>query len=109
MGKLIMNVFAAPLCGLTLAALLAPAVAFAADPGFCRDYASHAVQQDHSCRIIPGCFEGPSPRWQSDWKAHRNWCLGADPVVAQSEDEARSDHLATWQAIDEFRAETDEF
>ena len=70
--------------------LLVPAMARAADPGFCNDYARVAVDQARFARSMPWCAPGAyGPHWTMDYRVHYDWCLGARYRDAQGEREAR--------------------
>ena len=76
------------------ASLLVPPTAFAADQGFCRDYARAAVNQVRAARSSPNCAPGArGPRWAMDWQVHFNWCLGASYKAVGAERDARTEYL----------------
>jgi len=82
----------------TGAALLTAVLAFApavraAPPDFCRDYATAAVRQVEAARSIPACNRGVGPRWTTDYRAHFDWCLGANPGAVEAERNARTNWL----------------
>jgi len=79
----------------TLAALgpVLPLQAQAADPGFCREYATAAVKQVELARAVPACNRGTGPRWTTDFKVHYDWCLGAAPPAVEAERNARTNWL----------------
>jgi hypothetical protein len=69
-------------------------MARAADPAFCRDYATAAVRQAREAWSIPRCrpiFE--SPRWATEYRLHLDWCLTTSYNLATSERVARTRHL----------------
>ena len=57
----------------------------AAAPYQCRNYAAAAVRQERINEAIPGCFNGASNRWNTNWSMHYNWCLSAYWPNAHSE------------------------
>ncbi len=65
----------------------------AADPGFCRDYATAAVRQVRLARSIPACDRGTGPRWTSDYRVHFDWCLGAAYPAVEAERAARTNWI----------------
>ena len=78
--------------GLVLAAVTAAAQA--ADPGFCRDYATAAARQARTAHEIPPCRPGAiGPRWTENYRVHFNWCLGAPFAAAERERAIRTEHL----------------
>jgi hypothetical protein len=89
------------LAGAALALGLASS-AGAADPGFCHDYAHAAMDQVHRAMDHHRChylFDNGGGRWNSDWHAHYNWCLGVSRDQAWGEREARRralDDCAHW-------------
>ena len=66
--------------------------AYAADPGFCRDYARAAVREFEIAHSIPGCV-GYDLRWHPGYVQHFQWCLGASYEAAATEREARRARL----------------
>ena len=76
-------------------AMLAPPAVQAADPAFCRDYATAAVRQVELSRSIPACNRGVEPRWTTDYKVHFDWCLGAAPAAVEAERQARTNWIRT--------------
>ena len=62
----------------------------AADPGFCRDYATAAVRQVQLARSSPACDRGTGARWTSDYRVHFDWCLGAAYPAVEAERAART-------------------
>ena len=74
-------------------AVLIPLAAHAANPGFCRDYATAAVRQVQLARSIPACDRGTGPRWTTDYRVHFDWCLGAAPGAVESERNARTNWI----------------
>jgi hypothetical protein len=74
-------------------AVLIPAGAQAADPGFCRDYATAAVRQAEVARSVPACSRASGPRWTTDYRVHFEWCLGAALGAAEAERAARTNWL----------------
>ena len=79
--------------------LLLPVGAQAADPGFCRDYATAAVRQVEISRSIPACNRGVGPRWTTDYRVHFDWCLGAAPGVVESERNARTNWIRSCRGM----------
>jgi hypothetical protein len=75
------------------AAVLAPSAVQAADPGFCRDYATAAVRQVEAARAVPACNRGRGARWTTDYKVHFDWCLGAAPGAVEAERNARTNWI----------------
>ena len=75
-----------------LASLLSPQ-ARAAEPGFCREYATAAVRQVELARSVPACNRGTGPRWTIDYKVHYDWCLGAAPGAVEAERNARTNWI----------------
>jgi len=73
-------------------ALLAAATAAqAADPGFCRNYATAALRQVSVARSIPRCAMGAvGARWSPRFEVHFNWCLHAPYAAAGRERDART-------------------
>jgi hypothetical protein len=65
----------------------------AAEPGFCRDYATAAVRQVELSRSIPACNRGVGPRWTSDYRVHFDWCLGAPFPAVEAERAARTNWI----------------
>lgn len=74
-------------------AALAPLAAQAANPGFCRDYATAAVRQVQLARSIPACDRGTGPRWTTDYRVHFDWCVGAAPAAVEAERNARTNWI----------------
>ena len=73
---------------------LFPAGAFAADPGFCEDYARQAVHQAERARELPYCRHGAhGPRWSLDYREHYEWCRSVHYRAAEAERDARHEHL----------------
>jgi hypothetical protein len=60
-------------------------MARAADPAFCRDYATAAVRQAREAWSIP--------RWATEYRLHLDWCLTTSYNLATSERVARTRHL----------------
>jgi hypothetical protein len=80
------------LIGMVFVGVGAAGTAHAADPGKCAQYAQSAVAQ-YQQSIANGCnFTGP--RWQANYQAHYNWCLGATLAAVESETKARMTGLA---------------
>ena len=78
--------------GLVLAAVTTAAQA--ADPGFCRNYATAAVRQAGLAHEIPRCRPGAfGPRWTENYRVHFNWCLGAPYAAAERGRAIRTEHL----------------
>jgi hypothetical protein len=74
-------------------AVLIPLTAQAADPGFCREYATAAVRQVEVTKSIPACNRGTGPRWTVDYRVHFDWCLGAAPGAVEAERNARTNWI----------------
>jgi hypothetical protein len=75
-------------------AVLIPAGAQAADPGFCATYAQAAIRQVRGALAHPRCVPGlQGARWSADQQVHYNWCLGASYAAAGSERDARTAYL----------------
>ena len=78
--------------GLVLAAVTTAAQA--ADPEFCRGYATAAVRQARVGHEIPRCRPGAfGARWTENYRVHFNWCLGAPYPAAERERAIRAEHL----------------
>ena len=78
---------------LTAAGLLlaVSTAAQAADPGFCRTYATAALRQVEAARSNPRCAMGAvGARWSGRFDVHYNWCLGAPYGAAGRERDART-------------------
>ena len=68
--------------------------AHAADPAFCRTYASAALRQAQAAMTDPKC--GPAAqgaRWSMDVRVHYEWCLGVSLVTVGTERDARTAYL----------------
>jgi hypothetical protein len=79
-----------------LLAIAQSAAAYAADPGFCRQYARAALGQVRGGLSNPACGSGlQGTRWSSDFAVHYEWCLGASVAAAGSEGDARTRLLRT--------------
>ena len=74
-------------------AALVPLTAYAAPPGFCRDYARAAVRQVELARSVPACNRGTGPRWTTDYRVHYGWCLGAAAAAVEAERTARTNWI----------------
>ena len=75
---------------LTLAALPARA----APPGFCRDYATAAMNQIRAALANPGCVSGVrGPRWIQNEGIHFQWCRTQTIPMVESERGARTAYL----------------
>jgi hypothetical protein len=73
---------------------LVPPGAWAADPGFCRDYATAAVRQVQAALAVPRCRGGMNgPRWAVEFHIHYDWCLGASYEAAGGERDARRHYI----------------
>jgi hypothetical protein len=72
--------------------------AFAADPGFCANYARTAVHEVDVNMSIPGCFKGFNARWNRNYGGHYGWCLGVPYEAANAEREYRRTRLAECRA-----------
>ena len=70
-----------------------PLAAQAADPGFCRDYATAAVRQVELAKSVPACNRGTGARWTVDYRVHFDWCLGAAPGAVEAERNARTNWI----------------
>jgi|SoiMethySBSTD1v2_1073268.scaffolds.fasta_scaffold4647235_1 hypothetical protein len=68
---------------LALSAGLLPSQSQAASPGFCADYAEHAVRQYNRSRAV--CYHGTNRGWHGNYNLHYGWCLRAHYAAAQSE------------------------
>ncbi len=78
----------------TMAAVLAPLTAQAADPGFCRGYTRAAINQVRGALANPRCAAGiQGSRWSSDEKVHYGWCIGHSYGEAGAERDARTAYL----------------
>ncbi len=65
--------------------------AYAADPGFCRQYAKASLNQVRGGLANPACAGGlQGARWSSDFAVHYEWCLGASFAAAGTERDART-------------------
>jgi len=80
-------------------AVLIPLAAQAADPGFCREYATAAVRQVELARSIPACNRGTGPRWTTDYRVHFDWCLGAAPPAVEAERNARTNWIRSCRGM----------
>lgn len=79
---------------MSVAAVLTPKVAHAADPAFCHAYAEAAVNQVRGALANPRCahrIEGT--RWAPEARAHFEWCLTQPPSAAEAERVARTEFL----------------
>lgn len=71
----------------------------AADPGYCQQYASHAVAQFNQKKTIAGCVRRTANLWHTEWRWHGDyalhfaWCLGTRPAAARAEDAFREARL----------------
>lgn len=68
--------------------------AHAADPAFCRTYASAALKQAQAAMTDPKC--GPAAqgaRWSMDVRVHYEWCLGVSLAAVGTERDARTAYL----------------
>src|SRR5512143_865130 len=59
----------------------------------CDQYAQRAVQQFRLAQRRRECAMNPSGRWQGNYDAHYNWCLGAQQNARGAEQQARDDWL----------------
>jgi hypothetical protein len=90
--------------GLCAAAVMAAASlsapAFAADEGFCRDYARETVGQVRSAYDSRRCGwavrQNPA-RWNPDYRAQMDWCRHTSRKNVDRERNARTDTLAQCQ------------
>ena len=74
--------------------LAATAAAQAADPAYCRNYATAALRQVNVARSVPRCaFGARGARWSPYYRVHFNWCLGAPYAAAGRERDARTFYL----------------
>ena len=79
---------------LTLLTLILVPEAYAADPGFCRQYVRAALIQVRGGLSDPACAGGlQGTRWSSDFAVHYEWCLGASFDAAAGEKDARTRYL----------------
>ena len=79
---------------LTLLTLILVPEAYAADPGFCRQYVRAALIQVRGGLSDPACAGGlQGTRWSSDFAVHYEWCLGASFGAAGVERDARTQYL----------------
>jgi hypothetical protein len=68
--------------------------AYAADPGFCRQYTKAALTQVRGGLANPGCAGGmQGARWSTEFSVHYEWCLGASIGAAGAERDARTRDL----------------
>jgi hypothetical protein len=74
-------------------AILVPATAQAADPGFCREYATAAVRQVELAKSVAACNRGVGARWTAEYRVHFDWCLGAAPGAVEAERTARTNWI----------------
>ena len=66
----------------------------AADPAFCRNYATAAMRQVRAAFETPRCAMGAGgSRWSRRYEVHFNWCLGAPYAAAGRERDARTYYL----------------
>jgi len=73
---------------------LAPLPSHAADPGFCRAYATAALNQGRTGLALPRCrglMEGS--RWSADYRVHFDWCLTVPRGAADTERGVRTGFL----------------
>ncbi len=80
-------------CAVAAAAAIPFSVAQAADPGFCRDYATAAVRQVELMHSVAACNRGVGPRWTTDFRVHYDWCLGQAPGAVEAERVARTNWI----------------
>jgi len=74
--------------------LAASTAAQAADPAFCRNYATAAVRQVRIALTNPRCaMVAVGARWSPYYRVHFNWCLGAPYAAAGRERDARTYYL----------------
>jgi hypothetical protein len=79
------------LSGAIAATLSAASPVRAADPAFCRDYATAAVNQVRTGLSNPGCVgHMRGQRWSLDYNIHFQGCLGASIAAAGGERTARA-------------------
>jgi len=68
--------------------------AYAADPGFCRQYTKAALTQVHRGLENPGCARRHAGRQVvTEFSVHYEWCLGASIGAAGAERDARTRDL----------------
>jgi hypothetical protein len=83
--------------GLTLAALMASAVASgAAAQANCDWYAKTALKQQQDNDRLKCDLKGPA--WTMDLKAHQAWCAGVGPDEWKKQAQLRDQELASCQA-----------
>ena len=66
---------------------------FAADPGFCDQYAKLAI---HEAQVMSSlsCFRGFDRRWNLNYQQHYQWCLNVDYGTANGERDYRRMRIA---------------
>jgi hypothetical protein len=74
-----------------LALFWPPVPAQAANPVFCTNYATAAMQSVNAAKANRCGFAGP--RWVANFNGHRNWCLFVDESMANAETAARQNEL----------------
>jgi uncharacterized membrane protein len=75
-------------------AIVLPLTAQAADPAFCRGYATAALNQVRGALSNQNCARGiQGTRWSSDFKVHFDWCLTQPASAAEAERVARTEYL----------------
>jgi|SRR5579864_4246745 len=63
-----------------------PGATRAADPGFCQDYARSAMNEIQRAHQIPNCaYRLNGGRWNFNYNAHFNWCIGVPYDLAEHE------------------------
>jgi hypothetical protein len=79
---------------LAVAATALVSDAFAADPGFCSEYARAAVRQAERAREWAACRPGlVGDRWSSDYRIHYGWRITARYEAAEEERHIRTRYL----------------
>lgn len=74
--------------------LAATTSAFAANPNFCANYASAAVNQARVALRTPPCAPGAiGARWSPDYRVHYSWCITASPPATAGERAMRTRYL----------------
>jgi hypothetical protein len=80
--------------GLAAFVLMTAPAAHAADPSFCRGYATAALNQVRGGLSNPRCAVGmQGARWSSEFNVHYEWCLGASFTATGTERDARTAYL----------------
>lgn len=72
-------------------AIAGPTAARAADPGFCKQYATAALNQVRGGLANSRCAGSlQGARWSTDFAVHYEWCLGVSFGAAGTERDART-------------------